>query len=70
MVLLGRILTYFGLIVTAISFVTGFWLMFSGQGEESQIFFMAIPFGFAVLFAGVSTLILFSPRDPRESEKK
>lgn len=70
MVLFGRILTYFGLIATAISFIGGFWLMFNDHDEQAQIFFMAVPFGFVILFAGVSTLVLFSEREPRDTEKK
>ncbi len=63
MALLGRVLLYLGLIITAVSLVLGFGFMFNDQDQLAKFFLMAIPFGFVILFTGVSTIVMFSPRD-------
>ncbi len=67
MALLGRILVYIGLIITAVSLVLGFGFMFNDQDKLAQFFLMAIPFGFVILFAGVSTVVMFAS-DEKKSE--
>lgn len=60
---IGRYSLIAGLIITVVSLVFGFGFMFSGRDELAKMFLMAVPFGFLVLFAGLSTVVLFSPRD-------
>ena len=62
-VLFGRIVLVVGLLLTFISLVLGFGLMFNGGYDEwAQFFFMVIPLGFVITFAGLSTIVLLSPR--------
>ncbi|HFC92403.1 MAG TPA: hypothetical protein ENJ51_06275 [Leucothrix mucor] len=66
--LVGKIIAYIGLLISAAGLVFGFGLMFQGSNDElAKFFLMSIPFGFVVLFTGFSTVIMFSPR---ESELK
>ncbi len=62
MLLLGRIVFYFGLFLTIISIIAGFSFMFSGVSNWAQFCFMAVPLGFLLLFAGLSTNVLLEPR--------
>ena len=66
MALAGRVILYIGLFITIVSFILGFGLMFNDYDKLAQYFLMAVPFGFVFLFVGVSTIVMFSPR---ESEK-
>ncbi len=66
MVFLGRLVFFVGLIVTVVSLVLGFGLLFAGIANWAQFFLMAIPLGFLLLFAGLSTHVLI---EPRESDK-
>ncbi len=53
-----------GLIITVAGLVFGFGFMFAGGHEDlAQMFLMAVPLGFLIGFAGLSTIVLFSPRD-------
>jgi len=63
MVTFGRITLIIGLIVTAVSLIVGFALMFMDYDGLAIYFLMAIPFGFVILFTGVSTVVMFSPRE-------
>ena len=67
MTLLGRILLVVGLIITVVSLVLGFGFMFNDQDKLAQFFLMAIPFGFVILFTGVSTVVMF-PSDEKKRE--
>ncbi len=66
MALLGRIILYIGLVITVVSLVLGFGFMFNDQDKLAKFFLMAIPFGFVILFVGVSTVVLFAPRESQE----
>jgi hypothetical protein len=68
MVLFGRIVFVVGLIITVLSFVLGFWFMFQGNSSVAKPLLMAIPFGFLILFGGLSTVVLFEPRDSEKRE--
>ena len=62
--LIGKIVSYIGLVITIIGLIFGFGLMFQGGNDDlAKAFLMSIPFGFVVLFAGFSTVIMFSPRE-------
>jgi ABC-type Na+ efflux pump permease subunit len=66
--LFGKIVAYNGLLITVVGLALGFGLMFQGDNDElAKLFLMSIPFGFVILFAGFTTVIMFSPR---ESELK
>ena len=60
---IGRYSLITGLVLTLIGLVFGFGLMFAGQDDWAKFFLMIVPFGFLVLFAGLSTVVLFAPRD-------
>ncbi|HRJ52122.1 MAG TPA: hypothetical protein PLE99_05095 [Candidatus Thiothrix moscowensis] len=60
---IGRYSLIAGLIITVTGLVLGFGFMFADSDELAKIFLMAVPVGFLVLFAGLSTVVLFSPRD-------
>jgi len=62
----GRILLIVGLVVTLLSFITGFYFMFSGNGPVARLMLMIVPFGFLTLFMGFATVIMFAPRDSNE----
>jgi hypothetical protein len=67
MSLLGRLALIMGLLITFISLALGFGLMFNGGYDDwAEFFFMAVPLGFLVTFAGLSTVVLFST----ENDKK
>ena len=63
MALFGRILLIVGLVISSVSLVLGFGFMFNDYDELAKFFLMAIPFGFVMLFTGVSTVVMFSPRE-------
>ena len=60
---IGRYSMILGLLLTIIGLVLGFGFLFSDQEEWAKLFLMIIPVGFLLLFAGLSTVILFAPRD-------
>jgi len=63
-VLIGKIVLYLGLLITAVGLVFGFGIMFQGDNDElAKLFLMSIPFGFVVLFTGLATVVMFSPRE-------
>ncbi|MCK5896183.1 MAG: hypothetical protein KAG20_05225 [Cocleimonas sp.] len=63
-VLIGKIVAFIGLFITIVGLLFGFGLMFQGGNDVLATFFlMSIPVGFVVLFAGFSTVIMFSPRE-------
>ena len=66
MALLGRILLIAGLIIVTVSLILGFGFMFNDQDRLAKFFLMAIPLGFVILFAGVSTVVMFSPRESQD----
>ena len=67
MSLFGRVTLIAGLLITFISLVLGFGLMFKGGYDEwAQFFFMAVPLGFVITFAGLSTIVLFSTESDRK----
>ncbi len=60
---LGQYMLIVGLIITVIGLVFGFGFMFADSDELAKFFLMAVPLGFLVTFAGLSSIVLFSPRD-------
>ncbi|MEN9503078.1 MAG: hypothetical protein RI964_2363 [Pseudomonadota bacterium] len=60
---IGRYSFIVGLVLTIIGLIFGFGFMFAGNDELAKTFLMVVPLGFLILFAGLSTIILFSPRD-------
>jgi ABC-type Na+ efflux pump permease subunit len=61
---LGKVVAIIGLLITIIGLIFGFGLMFQGSNDDlAKFFLMVIPIGFVVLFAGFSTVIMFSPRE-------
>jgi ABC-type Na+ efflux pump permease subunit len=62
--LFGKIVAYVGLLITVVGLILGFGLMFQGDNDElAKLFLMSIPLGFVMLFAGFTTVIMFSPRE-------
>ena len=60
----GRYSLIVGLIITVVGLIFGFGFMFADSHEElAKMFLMAVPLGFLLGFAGLSTIVLFSPRD-------
>jgi hypothetical protein len=61
---LGRIIFIIGLIITVVGLFGGFWLMFQGSNDAlAKLLLMAVPTGFMIMFAGLSTSVLFSSRE-------
>ncbi len=60
---LGQYTLNIGLVLTIVGLIFGFGFMFSGQEDWAKFFLMVVPFGFLILFAGLSTIVLFSPRE-------
>ena len=58
----GQYTLIVGLILTIISLILGFWFMFDHQDDWAKLFFMVAPVGFLLTFAGLSTVVLYSPR--------
>ena len=66
----GQISVIIGLIITIITIVAGFGLMFYGGYDAwAKLFFMAVPVGFLILFTGVATVALFAPRESDRDHK-
>jgi hypothetical protein len=63
MIRIGRYSLIAGLLITAVSLIFGFYFMFADSDELAKMFLMAVPLGFLITFAGLSTIVLFSPRD-------
>ena len=63
---LGRYSLIAGLVITEVGLIFGFYFMFTDSDELAKMFLMAVPLGFLITFAGLSTIILFSPRDSDE----
>ncbi|EIJ33283.1 hypothetical protein [Thiothrix nivea] len=60
---IGRYSFIAGLVITVVGLIFGFGFMFADSDELAKMFLMAVPLGFLLLFAGLSTIVLFSPRD-------
>ena len=60
---IGRYSLIVGIIITVIGLILGFGFMFADKDELAKLFLMVVPLGFLLAFAGLSTIILFSPRD-------
>ncbi|HHL18808.1 MAG TPA: hypothetical protein ENJ33_03650 [Thiothrix sp.] len=61
---LGRIVFIIGLAVAITGLLGGFGLVFQGSNDAlAKILLMVIPIGFVIMFAGLSTSVLFSSRE-------
>jgi hypothetical protein len=60
---LGHYSLILGLVLTVVGLVLGFGFMFSDKDDLAKLFLMVVPLGFLILFAGLSTVVLFSPRE-------
>jgi ABC-type antimicrobial peptide transport system permease subunit len=60
---LGRYSLIAGLVITVVGLIFGFYFMFTDSDELAEMFLMAVPLGFLITFAGLSTVVMFSPRD-------
>ena len=60
--LLGRIVFFVGLLITVITLIAGFVLLYKDIQNWAQACFMAVPLGFMLMFAGLSTNIFLEPR--------
>ncbi len=67
---LGQIVFIIGLILATIGLIFGFWHMFQGNDESAKTFLFLVPTGFMFLFTGLSTSVMFSPRDDTALNKK
>ena len=62
--LIGQILFIIGLIFTIVGLIFGFGFMFQGGNDKwAMRFLFAVPAGFAFMFTGLATSVMFSPRD-------
>ncbi len=62
--LIGKVVLYIGLLITTAGLFFGFGIMFKGNNDElAKVFLMSVPFGFVILFTGVATVVMFSPRE-------
>ena len=62
--LIGKIMLYVGLFISVVGLVFGFGIMFQDSNDElAKLFLMSIPFGFVIFFTGMSTVIMFTPRE-------
>jgi len=62
--LIGKVILYIGLFITVVGLMFGFGIMFQGDNDElAKLFLMSVPFGFVIFFTGMSTIIMFSPRE-------
>jgi uncharacterized membrane protein len=67
MALIGRVMLIVGLVITVVGLVLGFSFMFQGDNEYwAKIFLVSVPFGFLLMFTGLSTVVMFSPRSSEE----
>ncbi|SEA60946.1 hypothetical protein SAMN05660964_01982 [Thiothrix caldifontis] len=60
---LGRYSLIIGLVITVVGLIFGFGFMFVDSDELAKIFLLAVPLGFLITFAGLSTIVIFSPRE-------
>jgi len=67
---LGQIVFIIGLILAIIGLIFGFWFMFQGNDELAKTFLFLVPTGFIFLFTGLSTSVMFSPRDDTSLNEK
>ena len=63
MVLMGKVGLILGLIITFLSLIGGFSAMFMDYDQLATLLFMVVPAGFIITFAGLSTIVLFAPRE-------
>ena len=72
--LIGKVILYIGLFITVVGLVFGFGIMFQDTNDDlAKLFLMSIPFGFVLFFTGMSTVIMFTPREselPSNPESK
>ena len=66
----GQILFIIGLIFAVVGLVVGFWLMFQDNDKWALRFLIAVPTGFMLLFTGLATSVMFSPRDDESLDKR
>ncbi|MFZ1386236.1 MAG: hypothetical protein WBP46_01060 [Thiolinea sp.] len=62
LLLLGRIVFFVGLLITIVTVIAGFVLLYKDIQNWAQACFMAVPLGFVLMFAGLSTNIFLEPR--------
>jgi len=67
---IGQIVFIIGLILSVVGFILGFWFLFQDNDYWAIRFLYAVPTGFMLLFTGLSTSVMFSPRDDRSLEEK
>ncbi|MDQ5767266.1 hypothetical protein [Thiothrix subterranea] len=60
---LGRYSLITGLVITVVGLIFGFGFMFADSDELAKMFLLAVPLGFLITFAGLSTIVIFSPRE-------
>ena len=58
----GKYILIFGLIMTLGALVGAFYFMFNHEGQIAKTLFMIVPIGFILVFFGLSTIVIFSPR--------
>ncbi|UOG91698.1 MAG: hypothetical protein L3K52_16120 [Candidatus Thiothrix sulfatifontis] len=60
---LGRYSLIIGLVITVVGLIFGFGFMLVDSDELAKMFLLAVPLGFMVTFAGLATIVIFSPRE-------
>ena len=69
--LIGKSIFIIGLILSIAGLILGFGLMIFGDNDKWALrFLMAVPTGFAFLFTGLATSVMFSPRDDSDLNEK
>ena len=63
---IGKYLFVFGLVITIIGLVAGFWLMYRDIDEWAKFFLMIVPVGFMIGFAGLTASLMSSPEERKK----
>jgi hypothetical protein len=60
---IGKWLLLFGVLITAIGLVAGFYFLFSEQDERAKLFLGTVPPGFLMVFTGLVMTLLAETRE-------
>lgn len=58
----GSISLYMGLLITVVALIMGFAALWAGATDWAKPLLMSVPVGFLLVFNGVITLIIYTPR--------
>ena len=67
MIKLSQIGLLVGLLMTLLSLIAGFFLMFNGFDQWAKYCFMSVPVGFMLLFVSLVSIVMFSPSQSEDN---